>query len=102
MRQTHTIPKPDTKLQHIFHLLDGCLEIGMEYLIQRTNASSAYDVARRIGAHHHAIGNKLHNPCNNSCPNKRAKFTPMPVHKNVTQQDLNHADQPIIEPMLEQ
>ncbi len=75
----------------------------MVYLIQRTNASSAYyDVAWRIGAHHHAIGNKFHYPCNNSHPNERAKFTPMPVYKNFTWWDLNHTDQPMIEPMCEQ
>ncbi len=78
-----------------------CWEDDMENLIQRTNASSGYDVARHIGWHHHAIGNKLHNPFNNSHPNERAKFTPMPVHEHITRQDINHADQPIIEPMYE-
>ena len=48
------------------------LEQWRENLIQHSNAFSAYDIAWHIGAYHHAIGNKLHNPCNNSCPNERA------------------------------
>jgi hypothetical protein len=82
--------------------LDGCLEINMEYLIQPTKESSAYDVAWRIRAHHHVVGNKLCNPCNESFPNEEAKFTLMPVHKKVTQRDPNHVDQPMIEPMHKQ
>ncbi len=82
--------------------MDGCREVDMENLIQCSNASPAYDVTWSIETYHHVVGNKLHNPCNNSCTNERAKYTPMTVDKKVTGLDLNHMDQTIIEPMHEQ
>jgi hypothetical protein len=35
--------------------VDKPMEVNMENLIQRSNASSVYDVAWRIGAYHHTI-----------------------------------------------
>ncbi len=94
-------PKTHTELQYTSHHLEGCQEVDTENLIQHNYASSAYDVARCIRSYHCAVGNKPHNPHNNSSSNKRAEFPLMLVHEKVTWQDLNHANQPVVEPMNE-
>jgi hypothetical protein len=48
----------------------------MVILIQLTTPSYAYDFAWQIVVLHNAIRDKSHNPCNNSCPNKRANSPP--------------------------